>query len=286
MKLRFHRKTKYDLDHYKCPGCKRLLDVAVVRANTRVCPECGYHFALPCRERTTSLLDDADFCPLAGNPIVVDPLEFEDRIPYTDRLAAERDATGLDDMAVAGTGRIQGAPVVLGVTDLGFLRGSMGVAGGELMASAAELALDRGWPLVIVANSVGGARIHEGAFALMQMAKTAAAIARLHEAGGLFISVIANPTMGGVMASFAALGDVTLAEPGAVAGFTGFHIIQETVKKDLPAGFQTAEYLVDRGFVDAVVPRPELPQVVARVIDFCCGGRVHEASPQRVTAKR
>ncbi len=271
MKLPFLRKADPNAAAFKCPECKAALDVAEVRTNLSVCTECGYHFLLSCRDRVDSLIDAGTFEPLAGCPVVHDPLGFADEEPYTDRLAAEREATGQDDMALAGAGRLLGHEVVLAAMDVTFLRGSMGVAVGELVAAAAERALDHAQPLVVVANSAGGARIHEGAFALMQMAKTAAAVARLDCAGGLFISVIANPTMGGVMASFAGLGDVTLAEPGAVAGYTSAQIIQQTVKKDLPDGFQTAEYLLAHGFVDAVVPRPKLRGEIARIIALCSG---------------
>ena len=270
MKLRLRRKSlPRDGKTCKCPGCKHELDVAAAKANLRVCPECDCHFSLPGRERIASLIDEDTFEPLTGGTVNADPLEFRDQIAYTDRLAAEREATGLDEMIVAGTGRLRGLPVVVAATDIEFLRGSMGVVGGEVVATAAERADELRQPLVIVSNSVGGARIHEGAFALMQMAKTSAAIARLDEAGGLYISVIANPTMGGVMASFAALGDVILAEPGAMAGFTGPSIIQETVKRDLPPGFQTAEYLIERGFIDAIVPRVDLAHEIARIIEYC-----------------
>ena len=270
MRFRFRRKAlSADGKTYKCPGCKQTLDVDVVRANLRVCPECDYHFSLPAHERIASLIDEGTFEPLTCEPVQVDPLAFKDRVAYADRLAREREATGLEEVLVAGTGRLRGCPVVIAATDIDFLRGSMGVAGGEAVAAAAELAAESGRPLVVVSNSVGGARIHEGTFALMQMAKTSAAVARLSEAGGLFVSVIANPTMGGVMASFPALGDVTLAEPGAVSGFAGSSIIEEAIKKDLPPGFQTAEYLMERGFIDAIVPRAELAQEIARIIEYC-----------------
>lgn len=264
-----HKTLSADGRSYKCPGCKHTLDVEAARANLRMCPECDYHYYLPASERIASLIDDATFDPLTCDAVTLDPLKFKDRVAYADRLAQEREATGLEEMILAGTGRLQGIPVVMAATDIGFLRGSMGVAGGETMAAAAELATDSARPLVVVSNSVGGARIHEGTLALMQMAKTSAAIARLHEAGGLFVSVIAHPTMGGVMASFAALGDVTLAEPGAVAGFTGPSIIEEAVKRELPPGFQTAEYMLERGFIDAIVPRAKLAQQIARIIGYC-----------------
>jgi len=271
MKLPFHLHRKLDSEHAKCPGCKRVLEVAEVLANLRVCAECGHHFAMPRQERIDLLLDDGAFEPLTASPVLADPIGLDRPTPYVDLVEAERESTGIDEAAIAGTGVIGGHPAVLLVMDISFMRGSMGVAAGELVATAAEHAIDHEIPLVAVANSIGGVRVHEGAFALMQMAKTTAAIARLDRAGGLFISVIANPTMGGVMASFAALGDVTLAEPGATAGYTGGHIIQDALKKDVPQGFQTAEYMTDRGFVDAVVPRADLPQEIARVIGLCCG---------------
>ncbi len=271
MKLPFLRKSHRGDDPFKCPGCKSGVDAAAARANLSVCPECGYHFLMSCRERVESLLDADTFRPLAGSPVVVDPLEFRDARPYTERLAAERAATGQDEMAVAGAGELRGRPVAFAATDIHFLRGSMGVAAGELVTAAIEYAIDHDVPLVLAANSAGGVRIHEGMFALMQMAKTASAMERLRRAGGLSIAVLANPTMGGVMASFAALTDITLAEPDAAAGFTSAHLIRAAVEKDLPDDFQTAPRLLERGFLDAIVPRPQLRSEIARVLDLCLG---------------
>ena len=269
MRLPFRRKPPIDsAESCRCPNCKAAMDVERVLAELHVCPHCQYHFFLPSRERIASLIDEGTFEPLEGQPVRHDPLAFEDRIPYAERLAREREETGLDEAALAGAGQLHGRPVVVAATDIEFLRGSVGVVAGERITAAAELATDLGRPLVIVSNSVGGARIHEGAFALMQMAKTSAALSRFSERGGLFISILANPTMGGVMASFPALGDIILAEPGAMAGLTGPSIIRETVKRDLPPGFQTAEYLLEHGLVDAVVHRADLATTVARLVDY------------------
>jgi len=269
MRLPFRRKKKLDSgESCKCPNCKAAMDVERVLAELRVCPHCHYHFFLPSRERIASLIDEGTFEPLEGQPVRRDPIAFHDQIPYAERLAREQEETGLDEAAIAGAGQLHGRPVVVAATDIEFLRGSVGVVVGEMITAAAERAADRRLPLVIVSNSVGGARIHEGVFALMQMAKTSAALSRLSERGGLFISILANPTMGGVMASFAALGDVILAEPGAMAGLTGPSIIQETVKRDLPPGFQTAEYLLEHGLVDAVVHRADLAATIARLVDY------------------
>ena len=265
MKLPFHRRAK--ADQCRCPACKSALDVVAVWANLRVCPDCGHHFPMPCGERLASLFDDGEHEPLAVST-AEDPIQFHDVGPYSDRLALEREAVGLEEVAAGGWGKLRGRPLVIAATDLAFLRGSVKVTENELVAAAAEIAAERQWPLVVVANSAGGARIQEGAYALMQMAKTAAAVARLDAAGGLFVSVIASPTMGGVMASFAALGDVTLAEPEAVAGYTSSHLIQKTFKTDLPVGFQTAEYLLERGFIDAIVHRHRLPEHIDRVIGY------------------
>jgi acetyl-CoA carboxylase carboxyl transferase subunit beta len=199
-----------------------------------------------------------------------DPLHFKAESAYADKVREEQARTGLRDAILAGTGDILGHPSVICVTDSRFIMGSMGSVVGETIARAAEHARDRRYPLVIVSGSGGGARMYEGSLSLMQMAKTSAAIARLHDAGGLFISVLTNPTMAGVMASFASLGDVIIAEPKALIGFTGPRVIKQTIKQELPEGFQRSEFLLEHGFIDQIVPRSELKERLAALIDAFC----------------
>ena len=196
-------------------------------------------------------------------------MEFKDKKPYKDRLVAEQAKTGLREACVIGRGYMRGRPLVLGVTDSAFIMGSMGSVVGEKLTRAIEAATKSLMPVVIVSGSGGGARMHEGILSLMQMGKVSAALARFHEAGGLFISVLTNPTMGGVAASFASLGDIVIAEPKALVGFAGPRVVQATVKDALPEGFQTSEFLLEHGFVDRIVSRHDLRSEIARIIDYC-----------------
>jgi len=199
----------------------------------------------------------------------VDPLGFTDKRAYKDRLVEEQKKTGMVDACIVGRGYMRGRPLVFGLTDSAFIMGSMGSVVGEKLTRAIEEATKSKLPLVIVSGSGGGARMHEGIFSLMQMGKVSAALARYHEAGGLFISVLTNPTMGGVAASFASLGDITLAEPKALIGFAGPRVVKSTVKQALPQNFQTSEFLLEHGFVDRIVARPELRAEISRLIDYC-----------------
>jgi len=198
-----------------------------------------------------------------------DPLEFKDKKPYKDRLVTEQAKTRLREACMIGRGYMRGRPLVLGVTDSSFIMGSMGSVVGEKLTRAIEAATKSLMPVVIVSGSGGGARMHEGILSLMQMGKVSAALARFHEAGGLFISVLTNPTMGGVAASFASLGDIVIAEPKALVGFAGPRVVQATVKDALPEGFQTSEFLLEHGFVDRIVSRHDLRSEIARIIDYC-----------------
>jgi acetyl-CoA carboxylase carboxyl transferase subunit beta len=252
-----------------CPGCKATLYRKEVESRLNVCPGCSYHFYLPARDRIAQLLDDASFEEWFTDLAPVDPLGFHDRLPYRDRLKAEQRKTGMLDAAVVGKGYIKGRPVVFGVTDFAFMAGSMGSVVGEKLTRAAEEATRLGLPLIFVSGSGGGARMQEGILSLMQMGKISAALSRYDKVGGLYISVLTNPTMGGVAASFALQGDITLAEPGALIGFAGKRTIWNTVRLELPEGFQTSEFLLQHGFVDRIVPRPQLRTEVARIIDYC-----------------
>lgn len=253
----------------RCDGCAATLFRKHLEQSDHVCPECGYHFYVPAAARIEQLLDTDSFEEWYAGLSPVDPLSFVDKKPYAERLAAEQQKTGLREACLVGRGYMRGRPLVFGLTDSGFIMGSMGSVVGEKLTRAVEAATEKRLPLVIVSGSGGGARMHEGIFSLMQMGKVSAALARFHEAGGLFISVLTNPTMGGVAASFASLGDVVIAEPKALIGFAGPRVVQATVKKPLPEGFQTSEFLLEHGFVDRIVARPDLRMEIVRIIDYC-----------------
>lgn len=253
----------------QCPKCKATIFRKEAEGRFNVCPECNYHFLVPTQERIRQLLDQDSFEEWFTNLRPRDPLNFKDRIPYAERLKAEQAKTGMLDAAVVGKGFIRGRPVVFGVTDFAFMAGSMGSVVGEKLTRTVEAATQLALPLIFVSGSGGGARMQEGILSLMQMAKVSAALGRYDQAGGLYISVLTNPTMGGVAASFALQGDVTLAEPGALIGFAGKRTIWNTVKLELPEGFQTSEFLLQHGFVDRIVPRKDLRTELARIIDYC-----------------
>jgi acetyl-CoA carboxylase carboxyl transferase subunit beta len=253
----------------RCPTCKATVYRKEVESRLHVCPECDHHFVVPVRDRIAQLLDTDSFEEWDAELTPCDPLGFEDRIPYARRLEEEQKKTGMKDAAVCGKGFIRGRPVVLAITDFNFMAGSMGSVVGEKLTRSAERATELRLPLIFVSGSGGGARMQEGILSLMQMAKVSAALARYDQAGGLFISVLTNPTMGGVAASFASLGDVVLAEPKALIGFAGPRTIQATIRIELPKGFQTSEFLLEHGFIDRIVRRCDLKSEIARLIDYC-----------------
>lgn len=252
-----------------CEQCKATIFRQEAESRLNVCPECDYHFRVPAWMRIKHLLDDDTFEEWCADLAPCDPLGFVDRIPYSQRLREEQARTGLLDAAIVGQGFIRARPVVLGVTDFSFMAGSMGSVVGEKLTYAVERATELKLPLIIVSGSGGGARMQEGILSLMQMAKVSAALGRYDQAGGLFISVLTNPTMGGVAASFASLGDIILAEPGALIGFAGKRTIWNTVRLALPEGFQTSEFLLQHGFIDRIVHRQHLRTELARIIDYC-----------------
>ena len=252
----------------RCPGCEDMIFARTVEENLGVCPECRHHFRISARQRIEQLCDQGSFEEQMADYFPVDALNFTDRQAYKQRLRSLQKKTGLADAVVMGKGFVKGRPLILAAMDPNFMMGSMGSVVGEKITVAAELATELQLPLVIVSCS-GGARMQEGTLSLAQMAKTSAAVGRLHEAGGLFISVLADPTSGGVTASFAMLGDVILAEPGALICFAGPRTIWHTIKVELPAGFQRAEFLLEHGFIDMIVPRKELRSQIARIIDYC-----------------
>jgi acetyl-CoA carboxylase carboxyl transferase subunit beta len=253
----------------RCPHCKATVYRKEVESRQHVCPECDHHFTMPARDRIAQLLDPDTFEEWDTDLKPCDPLGFVDRIPYHQRLAEEQQKTGMNDAAVTGRGFIRGRGVVLGITDFAFMAGSMGSVVGEKLARAAERATELRMPLIFVSGSGGGARMQEGILSLMQMAKVSAALARYDQAGGLYISILTNPTMGGVAASWALQGDITLAEPRAMIGFAGRRTIKNTIRLELPDEFQTSEFLLKHGFIDRIVHRKDLRTEVARLIDFC-----------------
>lgn len=253
----------------KCPGCLATIFRNEALKRLSVCPECGYHWPVPAQQRIVQIIDEGTFEEWDADLVPGDPLAFVDRRPYTERVKSDQAATGLNDAVITGTGRIRARKVIIGITDSRFIMGSMGSVVGEKLTRATERAAETGLPLIIISGSGGGARMHEGILSLMQMAKVSAALARLHQAGGLFISVMTNPTMGGVAASFASLGDVIFAEPRALIGFAGPRTIKATIKIELPKGFQTSEFLLEHGFIDRIVKRENLKSELARAIDYC-----------------
>lgn len=253
----------------RCPGCQAAIFRKDAEKKLNVCPECEYHFYVSARERVAQILDAGTFEEWDADLLPTDPLGFADKKPYRERLVAEQQRTGLRDAAVTGTGMIRARRVAFGVTDSAFIMGSMGSVVGERLTRLTERATAQKLPLIIVSASGGGARMHEGIHSLMQMAKVSAALARHDDAGGLFISVLTNPTMGGVAASFASLGDIVLAEPRALIGFAGPRTIKATIRIELPAGFQTSEFLLEHGFIDRIVHRNRLTSEIARIIDYC-----------------
>ncbi|MFO0882716.1 MAG: acetyl-CoA carboxylase, carboxyltransferase subunit beta [Pirellulales bacterium] len=253
----------------KCPGCDAMIFRKEAEKRQNVCPQCDYHFYVSALDRIKQVLDEGTFEERDANLMPADPLEFADSKAYRDRLVAEQKRTGLSDAALTGTGMIRARRVAFAVTDSAFIMGSMGSVVGERLARLIEHATEHKLPLIIISGSGGGARMHEGILSLMQMAKVSAALARYDAAGGLFISVLTNPTMGGVAASFASLGDLVFAEPKALIGFAGPRTIKATLRMELPKGFQTSEFLLEHGFVDRIVPRTRLKSEIARAIDYC-----------------
>ncbi|MDD4879741.1 MAG: acetyl-CoA carboxylase, carboxyltransferase subunit beta [Candidatus Omnitrophica bacterium] len=252
----------------KCEECGEIIYNKALEENMKVCPRCSYHFVLTAQERITMLLDAGSFEERDAGLRSMDPLQFKGPRTYEEKLKQDAADTGLSEACTSGRGMIEGKRVIFVVTDSRFIMGSMGSVVGEKIARATELATNLRLPLVIVSGSGGGARMYEGLFSLMQMAKTSAAIAKLHEAGVPYISVLTNPTMAGVMASFASLGDIIMAEPKALIGFTGPRVIEQTIRQKLPPGFQRSEFLLEHGLLDMIIHRKNLKSGIAQVIDY------------------
>jgi acetyl-CoA carboxylase carboxyl transferase subunit beta len=266
-RLRFKKKDMPGGLWMKCEGCATTIYRKELEEKGMVCPKCGFHFTLPGRKRVEATLDEGTFEELFADLTSLDRLEFVDSVPYADKISRTVQRTGQNEALICGKGEIHGRPVVLAVLDFKFLGGSMGEVVGEKIALAADVARRDRLPLVVFTSS-GGARMHEGMLSLMQMAKTSAALADLSDAGGMSICVMTNPTTGGVTASFASVCDLTLAEPGALIGFAGPRVIASTIKQELPPGFQRAEFLLEKGQLDRIVDRTELPSMLAKLIDY------------------
>jgi acetyl-CoA carboxylase carboxyl transferase subunit beta len=249
----------------KCEGCKEVIYSKELERNLRICPKCGYHFRIASAERIRLLLDEEEPRRLFDGVRPADPLGFRDTKRYRDRLKSYQNALGEEDAVVVVEGHLDSIPVVAAVMEYRFMGGSMGSVVGEKITRAIEHCLETGRPLVVVSAS-GGARMQEGVLSLMQMAKIASALARLRDARLPFLSILTDPTTGGVTASFAMLGDLNIAEPGALIGFAGPRVIEQTIRQSLPEGFQRSEFLLDHGFLDLIVPRGELKATAARCL--------------------
>lgn len=250
----------------QCTSCNKLVYKPKFKEMQNVCPECNFHYEISSTQRIEFLLDKDSFEEMFTDLYPLDPLEFVAKRSYKERLRGAQERTSLADACVVGTGKMDGIAIVFGVSDSRFLRGSMGSVVGEKIRRGIDLAREKSIPFIFVSGSGGGARMDEGILSLMQMAKTSVALAELDRVGGLFISVLTNPTMGGCMASFAALGDVIFAEPEALIGFAGPNVIRETIKSEIPDDFQSSEFQLEHGFVDRIVSRGKLRAVMVEVM--------------------
>ena len=251
-----------------CPGCTAHIFKNEWESAVRVCPKCNYHDKITCRERLDIIIDENTFREMSSHVTTSDPLKFVDaKGSYSDKAKTAKAKTDMNEAVITGQGEIKKTPVVIAVMDFRFLGGSLGSGTGEKILLAAQYALKHKWPYIVFSAS-GGARMHEGIVSLMQMAKTCAGIARLHEQRIPYISVLTNPTFGGVSASFAMVGDINVAEPGALIGFAGRRVIEQTIKQKLPGNFQTAEYLLEHGFIDRIVNRCEMKDFLHTVLQY------------------
>jgi len=251
----------------KCEGCRQIIWKKDLEENLNVCPKCDKHFRIDARTRLAQLLDDNEYEVFDTDIASTDPLKFVDLKPYSSRLRQAQEETGLNDAVINARGKLLGRPVIASVMEYAFIGGSMGAVVGEAITRAVERALESKTPLIIVSAS-GGARMMEGVISLMQLAKISAALARLDKARVPYISLLTDPTTGGVTASFAMLGDLNIAEPGALIGFAGPRVIEQTIRQKLPPGFQRSEFLLEHGMLDAVVPRKQLKPYIGRALEF------------------
>ncbi len=253
----------------KCESCGQIIWKKTLDENMQVCPKCEHHFRLDARARLAMLFDEGSYEEFDADLVSTDPLHFEDSKTYAERLEGMQKATGLSDALISGAGTLEGRRVNICAMELKFIGGSMGAVVGEKITRAIERGMEQREPVIIISAS-GGARMQEGAISLMQLAKISAALMRLDDARVPYISIMTDPTTGGVTASFAMLGDLNIAEPGALIGFAGPRVIEQTIRQKLPAGFQTSEFLLEHGFLDAVVKRSEMKSYIARSLSFFC----------------
>lgn len=265
----------------KCPECDNALYKRELRESFQVCTHCDYHFRLPARERLDTLFDDGEYKKLDEEVMSADPLGFVDTKPYIERIEAAKKTSGLPEAIVSGMGKVGGHPAYAGAMDMSFIGGSMGSAVGEKITRLIERAIEKRGAVIIFAAS-GGARMQEGTYSLMQMAKISAALAMLHDEKLPFISVLTDPTTGGVTASFAMLGDVIIGEPKALIGFAGPRVIEQTIRQKLPKGFQRSEFLLEHGMLDMVVDRRELRDTIIRLLDFMMNENITENGKRKV----
>ncbi|MDD2679248.1 MAG: acetyl-CoA carboxylase, carboxyltransferase subunit beta [Candidatus Omnitrophica bacterium] len=252
----------------KCEECAEVLYNKTIEENFKVCPKCGYHFSLGAYERINMLLDKDTFREYDADMLSADPLDFKGPKTYKDKLSQDQQATGLRDAVVSGEGSLDAKKTIIAVTDSRFIMGSMGSVVGEKITRAIEAGTKNKLPVIIISGSGGGARMYEGMLSLMQMSKTCAALSRHHRSGLPYISVLTNPTMGGVMASFAGVGDIIIAEPRALIGFAGPRVIEQTIRQKLPAGFQRSEFLLEHGLIDMIVQRKALKATLSQLLDY------------------
>jgi acetyl-CoA carboxylase carboxyl transferase subunit beta len=251
----------------KCDGCKEVVYKKEIDKNLKICPKCNYHFRISARDRLKLLVDEGSFIELDEGLVSIDPLKFKDTISYKERVKENQQKSGLKEAVISGDALIKGYPISLIIMDFSFMGGSMGSVVGEKVSRAAERALEKKQPFITISSS-GGARMQEGIFSLMQMAKVAAAVGKLKDNGILYISILCDPTFGGVTASFAMLGDIIVAEPKSLIGFAGPRVIEQTIKQPLPDDFQRADFLLDHGIIDIIVGRKNLREKLAKLFEL------------------
>jgi acetyl-CoA carboxylase carboxyl transferase subunit beta len=266
--VRLKKKEMPDGLWTKCESCSETLYSKTIEENLKVCPKCGYHFSMEAYERISMLIDKDTFQEYDKDMLSADPLDFKGPKTYKDKLAADQLSTGLKDAVISGEGLLNNKEIIIAVTDSRFIMGSMGSVVGEKITHAIESATEKKIPMVIVSGSGGGARMYEGMLSLMQMSKTCAALGYHRKAKLPYISVLTNPTMGGVMASFAGIGDINIAEPKALIGFAGPRVIEQTIRQKLPPGFQRSEFLLEHGLIDMIVARKNLKEEISKLLDY------------------
>ena len=277
----FHKKPKYTIVKVakkrgdipsdlwtKCEDCKELIYNKKLDENLRVCPKCNFHFTINALDRIKLTVDEGSFKEMDAGMESLDPLLFSGPKTYKEKIAKDQELTGLKEAVITGEGAIDGKKIILGVTDSRFIMGSMGSVVGEKLTRAIERSVETKYPLIIISGSGGGARMYEGMFSLMQMAKTSAALSKHNKAGCFFISILTNPTMAGIMASFASLGDLIIAEPKALIGFTGPRVIEQTIRQKLPPDFQKSEFLLEHGLIDMIVPRKIMKETLSKLLNY------------------